>query len=130
MTTRAEVRAGLAAAASTCGVEVYPYPPDQPIAGSGWVVFRDMDPRLVFGQGTSSYPMGIVVVFNRLTGQPALDTLCEVSGTGSLCAAVQDGSNWQADIDYAAVTRIAEPQVITVDGVEYLAAEFDIEVVW
>ena len=133
MTTIADVRQALADAAAMSGIQVYAYPPDAAVAGSGWVVRREMDPRYIFGETKSNYPMGIVVLFNRAAVQSsmrAIDALCETTGTGSLPAAVQDGTNWAATIDYAQVTRIGEPSVVDIAGAEYLSIEFDIEVVW
>ena len=51
------------------------------------------------------------------------------TGTVSLIAAVQNGANWSVSVDYAVVTNCGEVQVIQwIDGVDYLAVQFQIEV--
>ena len=125
-----EVRQALADAASACGTQIYPNDPDQPTSGSGWVYRREFDPRMVFGDTTTAYQMGIAVVFNRNGGLAPLDDICEPSGVGSLRAAVENGDNWGVTVDYAQVTRVSEVNVVDLGGVQYLSVEFDIEVVW
>lgn len=130
MTTIAQVRKALADAASTSGVEIRDYEPDMPVAGGGWVVRREMDPRMVFGATKNMFPMGIVVLFNRTSGLAQVDALCEPSGLGSMKAAVENGDNWGVTVDYAEVTRISDTNVVELGGAMYLSVEFDIEVVW
>lgn len=92
------------------------------------------DPRLVFSQAKSSHAFTVTAYAPRTPAElseAALDALCELTGTGSLIATVQDGTNWTVTVDYAVVTNCGEVQVATwIDGVEYLACQFQIEVVW
>lgn len=133
MTTTAEVRAGLAYAASCCGREVHAYQQDSVVSGSGYVARREFDPRLVFSQAKAAYLFTIVFFFNRAadrSSQKNIDALCEIAGPESLIAAVQDGDNWDVTVDHAVVTRVGDVGVAEQDGVMFLTVDFDIEVVW
>lgn len=90
------------------------------------------DPRMVFQQAKAVHQFTVAAYAPRATpevSEAALDALCELSGSGSLIATVQNGAHWTASIDYAVVTNCGEVQVITwIDGVDYLAVQFTIEV--
>lgn len=92
------------------------------------------DPRMVFSQAKATHQFTVAAYAPRATpevSEAALDALCELSGEGSLIATVQDGTNWSVIVDYAVVTNCGEVQSITwIDGVEYLAVQFTIEVCW
>ena len=92
------------------------------------------DPRTVFSQAKCAHVFNVAAYAPRATpelSEAALDALCELSGEGSLIATVQDGSNWSVTIDYAQVIQCGEVTAITwIDGVDYLACEFQIEVMW
>ncbi len=92
------------------------------------------DPRMVFSQAKATHQFTVAAYAPRATpevSEAALDALCELSGEGSLIATVQDGTNWSVTVDYAVVTNCGEVQSITwIDGVEYLAVQFTIEVCW
>ena len=134
MTTTADVREALAIAASYCGREVKPYAQDTVVAGSGYVMRREFDPRYVFGQTKVPYPFMVRFFFARtseLSAQQDIDTLCDIAGDGSFLAAVQNGDNWPSDlVDYASVTNVGDITETTLGGVDYLTVDFDIEVVW
>ena len=92
------------------------------------------DPRMVFSQAKATHQFTVAAYAPRATpevSEAALDALCELLGEGSLIATVQDGTNWSVTVDYAVVTNCGEVQSITwIDGVEYLAVQFTIEVCW
>jgi hypothetical protein len=92
------------------------------------------DPRMVLSQAKAQHTFTVTAYAPRATpevSEAALDGLCELTGEGSLIATVQDGDNWSVTVDYAQVTQCGEVQVATwIDGVEYLACQFQIEVVW
>ena len=101
----------------------------------GFKVSRSaFDPRMVFSQAKATHQFTVAAYAPRATpevSEAALDALCELSGEGSLIATVQDGTNWSVTVDYAVVTNCGEVQSITwIDGVEYLAVQFTIEVCW
>ena len=92
------------------------------------------DPRMVLSQTKASHEFTVTAYAPRVTpevSEAALDALCELTGAGSIIATVQNDTFWTADIHYAQVTRCGEVQSITwIDGVDYLAAQFTIEVVF
>ena len=138
MTTIAQVREGLAAAASVAGTRVSPYLSDIKNVPCGMVSRPPFDPRLVFGGAKSSYVFRISYWFPRTTEvvtQQRIDELCDQTGSQSFTVAVQTSANWAVDIDYAQVVLIGEtvielfPAANTV-GAEYIRIDFDVEVVW
>lgn len=92
------------------------------------------DPRMVFSQAKAVHQFTVTAYAPRATpelSEAALDALCELTGEGSVIATVQDGTNWTVTVDYASVTSCGEVQVIQwIDGVDYLAVQFQIEVCW
>ena len=110
------------------------YVGDQLITYSFKVSRSAFDPRMVFSQAKATHQFTVAAYAPRATpevSEAALDALCELSGEGSLIATVQDGTNWSVTVDYAVVTNCGEVQSITwIDGVEYLAVQFTIEVCW
>ena len=134
MTTTADVRQALADAGSYCGREVKPYVQSTISTGSGYVMRREFDPRMVFGGSKVVYPFMVRFYFLAVSlesAQQDIDALCDTAGSSSFLAAVQDGTNWPADlVDYAQVTNVGEINDSTVDGTNYFTVDFDIEVVW
>ena len=134
MTTTADVREALAVAGSYCGREVKPFMQSTVNTGSGYVMRREFDPRLVFSGAKVNYPFMVRFYFLAVSlesAQQDIDTLCDTTGAGSFLAAVQSGDNWPASlVDYAQVTNVGEINDSTVDGTNYFTVDFDIEVVW
>ena len=135
MTSTAEVRQALADAGSVCGRTVEPYFKGTVVAGCGYVLRREFDPRMVFGQGKTQLTFRCVAYTKRIdstASEEAIDALAELSGVGSFIVAVQTSTNWDVTIDYAVVTNVGETAlaVFGSDGVEYLACPFEVEVVW
>ena len=134
MTTIAEVRADLVNVLETIpGWSTSTgYVGDQLNTYSFKVGRPSFDPRMVFSQAKAVHQFTVSAYAPRATpeiSEAALDALCELSGTGSLIAAVQNGTNWSVSVDYAVVTNCGEVQVIQwIDGVDYLAVQFQIEV--
>lgn len=136
MTTIAEVRQNLAEIADSLdGWYGRMYVGD---AGDKRVirVFRpEFDPRMVFGGGKYQMTFRCVAYAARIdadASEQALDALAELTGDGSFIAAVQDSDNWSVTVDYANVTNVGETSVTNFgdEGVQYLACQFDVEVVW
>jgi hypothetical protein len=136
MTTIAEVRADLVNVLETIPgwSTANGYIGDQLNTYSFKVGRPAFDPRMVFSQAKAVHQFTVTGYAPRATpelSEAALDALCELSGEGSLIAAVQTGSNWSVTVDYAVVTNCGEVQSVTwIDGVEYLAVQFTIEVCW
>lgn len=98
-------------------------------------VFRPaFDPRFVLNAGKRSITFRCVAYApfaESSASEQALDALCELTGTGSFIAAVQNSDNWSITVDYAQVTEAGEVELTTtLEGVAYLMCPFDVEVVW
>jgi hypothetical protein len=95
----------------------------------------EFDPRMVMSGAKCQHTFTLTAYASRAASElseESLDALCELSGTGSLIAAVQDELNWTVTVDYAQVVRCGEVYVATFGGgtTEFLACSFDVEVVW
>ena len=69
------------------------------------------DPRMVFQQAKQVATFQAKAYVSRGTGESGerqLEALAELTGSGSLAAMVQNGSNWSITVDIAQVTRIGQ----------------------
>lgn len=136
MTTIAEVRANLVTIAdSITGWTGSAYVGDTVNANTIKVQRPAFNPQMVFGGAKCEHTFRMVAYAPRTAGEYSealLDELCELTGTGSLIAAVQDGANWSVTVDFAQVVEVGEVQLATYgqDTTEYLACPFQIKVVW
>lgn len=137
MTTIAEVRSQLAAIVSTIdGWSGAPYIADQINHGVIQIGRPAFDPRMVFSQSKADYTFTATAYASPVTPEASeaqLDALCELTGDGSLLAAVQDGANWTAvTVDYAQVISCGQTRLIQYGdgGASFLACPFEIKVVW
>ena len=136
MTTFADVRDNLATICSgITGWTGSGYVGDSVNANVIKVTSPAFDPRMVLSGGKCRHTFRAIAYAPRTAGEyseQALDVLRDVTGTGSLLVAVQNGSNWTVTVDYAQVTEIGEVQLTTFgqDTTEYLTCPFLIEVVW
>lgn len=136
MTTIFDARQGLADALSTIpGWRASAYVGDQVNPPMIKVTMPAFDPRMVFGQSKAAHTFRCYAYATRAASESserALDELAELTGDGSLIAAVQTSGNWTADVDYAVVTTVGEITVTQFgsDAAEYFVRPFDVEVVW
>lgn len=137
MPTIAQVRADIANVLQTnlSGWRASAYVGDQVNPPHIKVGMPAFDPRLIFSQAKSSHTFRCTAYAPRATTEQSeakLDALCELTGSGSFIATIQNGSLWSVTVDYAQVVNVSEVQVTTfgTDGTEYLARSFDVEVVW
>jgi len=134
MTTIAEVRGGLARAIyAGTNLRTDPLTLDSVNAPCAQVFRAEMDPRMIFSGAKAQYQFTVRVFMGRaseIAAQEAIDDLCEINGATSLLQAVETSDNWDVTIDYAQVVRIGETGIANIGGVEYLMAEFDVEVVF
>ena len=136
MTTIAEVRDNLADICSTLtGWYGTTYVGDQINPGAIVVSRPAFDPRMVFSQVKAEHDFRLVAYAARggsQASEAALDALCELSGDGSLIAAVQLSTNWTVTVDYAEVVLCGEVALTMfgADAAEYLACPFDVKVVF
>ena len=133
MTTIAQARTSLAAAVTTTGLRCIAYLSDQIPAPCALISRKEFDPRMVFGGSKSTYGFRVTIYTSRpaeRASQVLIDGYCETTGATSLVAAIANGANWTATVDYAEVVRVGEIMVHEIAGVPYLVAELDVEVVW
>lgn len=134
MTTTATVRDALATAITTgSGLAASPYQLDSVVPPCAHVFRREMDPRMIFTGAKSTYEFGVRIFtgrFDEVEAQRLLDELVETSGERSVVAAIQDGDNWTATIDYAQVVLIGEPVGRTLADETFMTVDLDVEVVW
>jgi hypothetical protein len=134
MPTVAEVRDSLAEAITTAtGLRCSALVPDQMVAPIAVISRREFDPRYVFTGDRATYLFRVTIYADRTNervAQIALDEYTELSGELSVLAAIQDGDNWTATIDYAQVTLIGEVQSTAIAESQYLVVSLDVEVVW
>ena len=134
MPTVTQVRDDLADVITAgCGLRAAALIQDTMVAPIAIVSRRAFDPRLVFAQSKAAYLFTVTVYVDRTderAAQRALDTLTEISGSGSIVAAIQNGALWSVSVDYAAVTQIGEVQAVAIAESNYLAVPIDVEVVF
>jgi hypothetical protein len=134
MPTVAQVRDELADVITTgAGLRAAALVQDTMVAPIAVVTRRPFDPRMIFSQAKAAYQFTVTIYVDRTderAAQRALDTYCELSGTGSVTAAIQNGANWSVTVDYAQVTQIGEVQAVIIGESNYLAVPLDVEVVF
>lgn len=134
MTTVAAVRSAMSdACATVSGLHATAYVADQINPPQAIVGTVDFDPRMVMGEGKCARRMKVTVYVNRtaeIAGQKLLDTYCELSGSSSLIAALQNNTALNALVDYLSVTTVRGPLLGTVGTIDYLILEIDVEVVF
>ena len=136
MTTLATVRSDLETVlANISGWRVSGYVGNGVVPPHLVVTRKAFDPRLTFGGTKATHKFMVVAYMPAATpieSEKALDALAEPTGTGSLIATVQTGSNWSVTVDYAQVTEVGEVGITQfgTDAAAYLACPFEIEVMW
>jgi hypothetical protein len=134
MPTVQDVRSALADAIAVTGLRSAPMWQDTFTAPIAIITRREFDPRLVFTSNRAAYQFTVTIYADRTnerTAQVLLDDYCELSGAGSIVAAIQDDANWSSvDIDYVQVIRIGEVTASSQGESNYLAVPLDVEVVF
>lgn len=133
MTTIADVRASLKVAGETTGLRGSAYITDQVNFNCFQVGIPAYDPRFMFAGVKRVQPFTIVAYFQKsaeIAAQKTLDEYCDVTGAKSMVAAVQNGDNWDADVDYCQVVQIGATALTTIVEIEYLTVQWDLEVCW
>lgn len=134
MASIAQVRQALSDAVDgITGIRCAPYVPDQiqPPMAVVWDAGVDYD--LVLGRGADEWTFTVAVYVSRTADKAAqklLDTLREPTGATSLKTVVEANAGLAAVVDYARVRKASPLQVVTVGAIEYLAVEFDVEIVY
>ena len=134
MPTVQDARSALADAIAVTGLRSAPMWQDTFTAPIAIITRREFDPRLVFTSNRAAYQFTVTIYADRTnerTAQILLDDYCELSGAGSIVAAIQDDANWSSvDIDYVQVIRIGEVTASSQGESNYLAVPLDVEVVF
>lgn len=134
MPTVTEVRDDLAAVITAgTGLRAAPLVQDTMVAPIAVVSRRPFDPRMVLSQASAAYLFAVTIFADRTNeraSQRLLDSYSELSGSTSVLAAIQDGTLWSVDVDYAQVTQIGDVQAVIVGESNYLAVELLVEVVF
>ena len=134
MPTVQEVRTALADAIAVTGLRSAPMWQDTFTAPIAIITRREFDPRLVFTSNRATYQFTVTIYADRTnerTAQVLLDDYCELSGAGSVVAAIQTAANWSGvTIDYVQVTRIGEVSATSQGESNYLTVPIDVEVVF
>jgi len=135
MTTVFDVRQGLADAITDgTGLRASHYVPEQMVAPIAVVARRSFDPRFVFSQSKATYELTVSIYVDRTNDRAAQETLdgfCEVSGVGSVIAAIQNSANWlNVSVDYAQVVNVSEVQAVGIAESQYFVVQLDVEVVF
>lgn len=134
--TIAAVRSALSdAVGAITGLSASPYMVDNVNPPHAVVLQGGFDPRMVLSQTKAPREFTVRLFASRVAevaGQKLLDTFCELSGATSVIAAIQGDSslNGGATADYAEVQEVSALQVVTVGGIDYLAVDFTVEVVF
>lgn len=89
------------------------------------------DPRQVLGKSKVQYPFKVYVFVGSIaeaSAQRRCDVLREPDGTGSIVAAIEDGTLWPVTVDYASVTLVSEVTESSLGEEILLTFELDVEV--
>ena len=134
MTTIAEVRDSLAETITKgAGLRSYPYLTSSIQHPCCHVRLGEYDPRYVLGKSRAEYMFRVTVFVgpaSERSAQIRCDRLREASGEGSLVAAIEDESLWVADVDYAAVVSVGEPDEVVVAEETLMMFDLSVEVVF
>jgi hypothetical protein len=134
MPTVQDVRSALADAIAVTGLRSASMWQDTFTAPIAIITRREFDPRLVFTSNRAAFQFTVTIYADRTnerTAQILLDNYCELSGAGSIVAAIQDDANWSSvDIDYVQVIRIGEVTASSQGESNYLTVPIDVEVVF
>ena len=136
MTTIADIRTDLVAVLNNVAgwSAESGYVGDQVDTSTFKVSRASFDPRYVFDPSKRRVVFNVTAYAPRAEAEEseaALDALAEPTGAGSLIETVQDGTLWSVDVDFAQVVQVGEVTLVQwADNLEYLACQFQVEVVW
>lgn len=132
----ATIRSALAEALDgISGLRAVGYVTDQVNPPMATVNLKRIDYDLVFADGPATYTFAVMVYAGRTeetAAQTLLDTYCEPTGSGSVKATIETAEVVAAmgvAADYVNVKTVNGVGVAPVGEAEYLAVEFEVEVV-
>lgn len=127
-----EVEAAVVATLSTIGgLQGFDYLPDSFPVPCAIVAVGDVDYHSAFGNGVVEHDVAILVIVGRSSesaGDSQLDDFRSYSGTTSLRAAIEADGTLGGVVATSIVTKSTPKTAISINGAEYLAAEFTMTV--
>jgi hypothetical protein len=92
----------------------------------------EVEPDLTFARGADVYRFTVTVFANRSSSeasQKLLDLYRDPTSSSGVKYVLENDATLAAVVDYVRVTRIGKVELVPVGSVEYLAVNFDAEVV-
>lgn len=121
------------AAASIDGLRAKAYVDDQINPPEAQVFNRAYDPRLTLGGSPQRMvALGLRVFVRRQelrVAQLALRDFMDQTGDSSVIEALEDSDNWPTDTHYVEVIQVGQPFETSSGDANYLAVDFDVDVV-
>jgi hypothetical protein len=112
------------------GLTVFPYWADQlPVVPAATIAWPDIDYNQTFGRGTDSFTIPIFILvgtYDAKSSRNALAAYLDGGGDHSVIAAIDAGVYTSCDVVNVASARVDS---FTSAGIEYLGAEFRVEIV-
>ena len=130
--TIAQVRTALAAAVDgIAGVRATPYVTDAVATPQAIVVVDEIDYEQIFEGGLATYSYRVIVYAQRSSERAAqilLDTLREPTGSTSIRAVIEADTGVKALVSWVVVRSVSADQIAKVGDIDYLAAEWQLQV--
>lgn len=126
------IRAGLATTIGTIkGLRTAAVIPEDPKPPIAVVLAPTMTYDAAFGRGMDTYSFPVMVIVGRVsdrTAQQSLDAFCSPVGAFSVKAAICSDPTLGSSCQNARVTEMTNYGSVTIGDVEYLSAEFTVQV--
>jgi hypothetical protein len=126
------IRDGLATRlASISGLRTSATIPDDPKPPIAIVMAPTITYDTSFGRGMDTYSFPVMVIVGRVserTAQAQLDAVCNPVGAASVKAAIHSDPTLGSSCQNARVTEMTNYGSVTIGDVEYLSAEFTVQV--
>jgi len=126
------IRTGLASTlGSIKGLRTAAYIPEDPKPPIAVVMAPNISYDLSFARGMDSYSFTVMVIVGRVsdrTAQATLDAFCNPVGAFSVKAAIHSDPTLGGACQNARVTEMTNYGSISIGDVEYLSAEFTVQV--
>lgn len=130
--TISDIRTGLATTiGSIKGLRTAAVIPEDPKPPIAVVLAPTISYDTAFGRGMDSYSFTVMVIVGRVsdrTAQATLDAYCNPVGAFSVKAAIHSDPTLDGSCQNARVTEMTNYGSVTIGDVEYLSAEFTVQV--
>lgn len=126
------IRTGLASTIGTIkGLRTAAVIPDDPKPPIAVVLAPTISYDTAFGRGMDTYTFPVMLIVGRVserTAQNQLDSFCSPTGAFSVKAAIHSNPTLGGACQSARVTEMTNYGSVTIGDVEYLSAEFTVQV--